>query len=449
MEKAVHQIEQVRRIYVYYDVDDHRQSGQSCLLSGSKESEKFEFCLERNLEKQLENAETGGAVDPSQPIDRSMIENITDIQIERIGAKRANNSDRYSPVPKSICCSICSEFILKNKAWFDRGFENELYHLLTTCLECAWTGSFKFYQKHVNQNHQEFSNNSITNQQVVQNSLNQMHQQILSILCIIRSSNNSNVNDNQILGAISTLLNSTKNLNDDMHRINRESGHYQHLISIEDQQWSIFEKLAQEIDGCIRGVEINQNLLYQQLLLLKEHVEDAQSTSSDGAFMWKITNFEEKTMDAKYERYKSIDLPPFYSFQTGYKMCLRLFLNGDNNTRGTHMSLYLVIMQGNDDTILSWPLKLKITFNLLNQLSSENNHSVSFWSKTTSSSFQRPTTDMNIAYGIPKFFPLNVFQQNKDQFVRDDALFIKVETDFLTKMSGRIYLLINILISFI
>ncbi|CAF4324407.1 unnamed protein product, partial [Rotaria sordida] len=50
------------------------------------------------------------------------------------------------------------------------------------------------------------------------------------------------------------------------------------------------------------------------------------------------------------------------------------------------------------------------------------------------SSFQHPTTDMNIAYGISKFFPLNVFQQNKDQFVRDDALFIKVETDFLTKM---------------
>ncbi|CAF4288332.1 unnamed protein product, partial [Rotaria sordida] len=161
------------------------------------------------------------------------------------------------------------------------------------------------------------------------------------ILCIIRSSNNSNVNDNRILGAISTLLNSTKNLNDDIHRINRESGHYQHPISIEAKQWSIFEKLAQEINGCIRGVEINQNLLYQQLLLLKERVEDAQSTSSDGTFMWKITNFEEKTMNAKFEQYKSIDSPPFYSSQTGYKICLGLFLNGDNNTQDTHMSLYL------------------------------------------------------------------------------------------------------------
>ncbi|CAF1067085.1 unnamed protein product [Rotaria sordida] len=215
MEKAIHQIEQVRRIYVYYNINDHRQSGQSCLLSGLAESKKFEFCLERNLEKQLENAETGGAVDPSRPIDRPMIDNITDIQIERIGAKRGNNSDRYSPVPKryastvqhdfieknnnprficpicktffqkpyqlecghwlcescvnnkdNICCPICSKFILKNKAWFDRGFENELYDLLTTCLECAWTGSFKFYQKHANQNHQEFSNNSISNEQV-------------------------------------------------------------------------------------------------------------------------------------------------------------------------------------------------------------------------------------------------------------------------------------------
>jgi hypothetical protein len=61
-----------------------------------------------------------------------------------------------------LSCAICSTFILKDKvndftisfsntclflkAWFDRGFQNEIQHLSTTCLECEWTGSLKLYQ---------------------------------------------------------------------------------------------------------------------------------------------------------------------------------------------------------------------------------------------------------------------------------------------------------------
>jgi len=67
-------------------------------------------------------------------------------------------------------------------------------------------------------------------------------------------------------------------------------------------------------------------------------------------------------------------------------MRLRLFLNGDNNTRG-------------------------VTFTLLNQLLSNNNHSNFLWSDGTSTCFRRPSTDMNSSYGFSKFFSLNVFQK--------------------------------------
>jgi hypothetical protein len=37
---------------------------------------------------------------------------------------------------------------------------------------------------------------------------------------------------------------------------------------------------------------------------------------------------------------------------------------------------------------------------------------------------------MNIASGIPKFFPLAMIQQEDNPYVRDDTMFIKVMIDF-------------------
>jgi hypothetical protein len=54
----------------------------------------------------------------------------------------------------------------------------------------------------------------------------------------------------------------------------------------------------------------------------------------------------------------------------------------------------------------------------------------SFRPDIKSNSFQRPRSDMNIASGIPKFFPLAVIQQEGNPYVRDDTIFIKIMVDF-------------------
>ncbi|CAF4955358.1 unnamed protein product, partial [Rotaria sp. Silwood1] len=333
------------------------------------------------------------------------------------------------------CCATCLKFISKDKIWLDRGFQNEIQQLPTTCLECEWNGSLKLYQKHRDQNHQQFTNCSICNEQVAQSNLHrhyldEIHQEILSTFSLICTSNNSNLNHSQIQGIISNLLNSTKVRNNDIQRINRELNSHQYDISVMAQQWSSFKTIVQEINDHIYGIEINRNLLYQQFLILKENVEDAQATSFDGTLTWKITNFQEKRMDAISERKISIYSPSFYSSQTDYKMCLQLCLNGDTNTQGTHMSLFLVLMQDTHNTIFHWPFKFNVTFTLLNQLSSNNNQSISFWFNTTSSCFQHSTTDINIVDGTSTFLSLDLFEKNQNQYVQNDTMFIKVEIDF-------------------
>ncbi|CAF1325284.1 unnamed protein product [Rotaria sordida] len=111
-------------------------------------------------------------------------------------------------------------------------------------------------------------------------------------------------------------------------------------------------------------------------------------------------------------------------------MRARLYLNGDGNARRTHMSLFFVLMRGPNDAILKFPFNYKVTFCLYDQTPQQRHIIDSFRPDIKSNSFQRPRSEMNIASGIPKFFPLTMIQQEGNPYVRDDTMFIKVMVDF-------------------
>ncbi len=111
-------------------------------------------------------------------------------------------------------------------------------------------------------------------------------------------------------------------------------------------------------------------------------------------------------------------------------MRARLYLHGDGNARRTHMSLFFVLMRGLNDPILKFPFNYKVTFCMYDQTPAQRHIIDSFRPDIRSNSFQRPRSDMNIASGIPKFFPLAMIQQEGNPYVRDDTMFIKVMVDF-------------------
>ena len=108
----------------------------------------------------------------------------------------------------------------------------------------------------------------------------------------------------------------------------------------------------------------------------------------------------------------------------------RLYLHGDGNARRTHMSVFFVLMRGRNDAILKFPFNHKVTFCLYDQTPAQRHIIDYFWPDVKSNSFQRARSEMNIAHGIPKFFPLNMIQQEKNPYVRDDTMFIKIMVDF-------------------
>jgi hypothetical protein len=172
-------------------------------------------------------------------------------------------------------------------------------------------------------------------------------------------------------------------------------------------------------------------MLQTELESMKQAMADLLSQSSnDGTFIWKITDVAQKMRDAIAEQQTSIYSPPFYSSPTGYKMCMRLYLNGDGQARRTHLSLFFVVMRGEYDAILQWPFSYKITFCLFDQTSNQRHIIDSFRPDAKSNSFQRPRSNMNIASGIPKFCPLTLIQQDNNPYLRDDCMFLRCIVDF-------------------
>lgn len=111
-------------------------------------------------------------------------------------------------------------------------------------------------------------------------------------------------------------------------------------------------------------------------------------------------------------------------------MRVRLYLHGDGNARGSHMSIFFVLMRSPYDSLLKFPFDYKVTFCMYDQTNSQQHITDSFRPDTRSSSFERPRSEMNIASGIPKFFPLSIITQEGNPYVQNDTMFIKILVDF-------------------
>ena len=178
-----------------------------------------------------------------------------------------------------------------------------------------------------------------------------------------------------------------------------------------------------------RRIESNEYTLTLRTVTLadwEEYVRQQEFSSYDGQLLWKISDYARRRNEAVTGRELFFYSPCFYTSRYGYKMCARIYLNGDGMGRGTHISLLFVVMRGQYDALLRWPFRQKVTFMLLDQDNVE--HVIdAFRPDPSSSSFQRPRRETNIASGCPMFCSLA--ELNNHAYVRDDTMFLKIIVD--------------------
>lgn len=82
--------------------------------------------------------------------------------------------------------------------------------------------------------------------------------------------------------------------------------------------------------------------------------------AKDGLITWRVDNFAKLRQDAVNDSKPCICSPPFFTGQTGYKMRIRLFPNGDGDAKGKSISAFTQLMKGAFDDLLPWPFVGKV-----------------------------------------------------------------------------------------
>ena len=195
-------------------------------------------------------------------------------------------------------------------------------------------------------------------------------------------------------------------------------------LSVKDLQ----EKI-QMLENKVEQLENNQSMLFDKIYDTESRITIVERSTFNDSFLLKIQGISKRREDARTGKCISMDSPPFHSKPNGcgYKMCLRLYILGDGIGKGTHMSLFFVVMKGEFDNILQWPFTHKVTFKLVNQCGGGCDVVESICPDPFSSSFQKPKSDMNVASGCPRFVSIKELLQ--EGFIVDDTIFIKVEVD--------------------
>ena len=144
----------------------------------------------------------------------------------------------------------------------------------------------------------------------------------------------------------------------------------------------------------------------------------------------KMEKFQEKK-----EKSCRLFSDPVYSHFGGYKMCLRVDVNGRGDGKGTHVSVYAYLMRGDNDNNLKWPFKGTIKVSLLNQLEDGQHHTERLWTPdcTVPEVAERRVMEGERAangFGKRQFIPhldLACNDENHCQYLKDDILFLRVD----------------------
>ena len=140
----------------------------------------------------------------------------------------------------------------------------------------------------------------------------------------------------------------------------------------------------------------------------------------------------------KYAEHKSnndhVYSPPFFSSPGGYKLCIKVHTNGFASGKGTHLSVYVYLMRGDNDNHLPWPFTGTVKVELLNQLKDGYHHSKSIEFGRTDSSKRVEDGDTAITgYGYQKY----ILQSSLDhcytflnrQLLKDNCLYFRMTVD--------------------
>ena len=183
------------------------------------------------------------------------------------------------------------------------------------------------------------------------------------------------------------------------------------------------KKNVEELKSKICSMQDKNQDLSKSIADMDLKIQLQENKTLNGELIWKIDKVDFRMAQARSGKVVALQSAPCYTKQYEYKYCTRLYLQSDGMGRSTHISLFFVVMKSEYDQLLNWPMQKRITFELINHANKADSVIESFVSSPRSSSFQRPTNNMNVASGCPMFISMERFLMGG--FVVDNCAYIK------------------------
>ncbi len=131
-----------------------------------------------------------------------------------------------------------------------------------------------------------------------------------------------------------------------------------------------------------------------------------------------------------FEQYKANDTewysPPVYTHHQGYKIRLRVYANGWDTSKGTHVSVWVHFMRGEFDDSLKWPFRGAISYQLLDQVNRKDHktHTLTY-DVTTLNEYCTIVTELERSWewGIYRFI---AHTELEPKYLRNDILLFQI-----------------------
>lgn len=143
---------------------------------------------------------------------------------------------------------------------------------------------------------------------------------------------------------------------------------------------------------------------------------------------WKIQNCIEVFKQARARKKEEVESVIPHTTAYGYNLKVRIYPNGRGSGKNSYFSVFIVVMKGEHDAVLTWPFSKKVRLTLIDQQDGEDkreNVTKLVKPELEPDCFCRPKAKENEGYGFPLFISHGKLKSRK--YIVDDTLFLQVE----------------------
>ena len=225
---------------------------------------------------------------------------------------------------------------------------------------------------------------------IVEKSVLEQKKEIENILRVFKPSvTPSGANADVVSFQMEEIMDTMKRHEDKVNSLQSELAHLKTSAATpSDHDFRVNSSSSRESERRLDRAEHQLALHEIQLSEQDMQIQMLEATSYNGTYIWKIDHYSRRFQEAASGKTLSIYSPPFYVGRFGYKVCARMYPNGDGIGKGTHMSMFFVIMRGEYDALLPWPFIQKVHFRLIDQDKIRDTYDA-FRPEPHSSSFQK------------------------------------------------------------